>query len=831
VLFPSPVAIAANTVYVASYHVTTGHYSADVNYFASSGVDAPPLHALANGESGGNGVYAYGSSSVFPTQTWNSANYWVDVVFSAVPPATLSSIAVAPVSPTIGTGMTQQFSATGTYSDGSSQNLTDRVVWSSSNPGVATIASNGLATAVNPGSTTVSAALSGVSGGTTLTVQATPLSISTQALPGGALNVSYTAPLAGNGGFTPYSWSVIGSLPSGLAINSTTGVISGRPTVSGTFNFTAKLTDSSNPAQSVTKDFSIGIDLAGPILVISSTMNPFSAYYAEILRNEGLNAFAVNDIATLSADVIASYDVVIVGEMALTTGEVTMLSDWVNAGGHLIAMRPDKKLAGLLGLSDLSSTISDAYLLVNTSSGPGAGIVNQTIQYHSTADRYGLNGAASLATLYSNSTTSTSSPAVTLRTVGTNGGQAAAFTYDLARSVIYTRQGNPLWSGQERDGQAPIRSDDLFYPAWVDLDKVAIPQADEQQRLLANLIIQMNIDKKPLPRFWYLPRNLKAAVVMTGDDHNGNGTNGRFDAYVSDSPSGCSVANWDCIRGTSYIYPDNGMTNSQASAYNSAGFEIALHVFTGCADWTLSSLASDYTDQLGAWHASYPSLPMPVTNRTHCIVWSDYVTQPQVELANGIRFDTNYYYWPPAWVSDRPGFFTGSGMPMRFADVDGNMIDVYQAATQMTDESGQSYPYTIDTLLEKATGTMGYYGVFTANMHNDSVESSGSDAIVSSALAHGIPVVTARQMLQWLDGRNASAFSAMRWNGATLSFSLSMGQGASGLITMVPVPPGRTVSGILMNGSSVAFTVETVKGIQYARFAAVNGLCEVSFTP
>ena len=76
--------------------------------------------------------------------------------------------------------------------------------------------------------------------------------------------------------------------------------------------------------------------------------------------------------------------------------------------------------------------------------------------------------------------------------------------------------------------------------------------------------------------------------------------------------------------------------------------------------------------------------------------------------------DTNYYYWPPRWAADRPGFFTGSGMPMRFAELDGTVIDVYQAATQMTDESGQSYPFTVDTLLDKAIGPEGYYGAFVA---------------------------------------------------------------------------------------------------------------------
>ncbi len=156
-----------------------------------------------------------------------------------------------------------------------------------------------------------------------------------------------------------------------------------------------------------------------------------------------------------------------------------MFNDWVTAGGNLIAMRPDKALAGLLGLTDAAATLSNAYLQVNTATAPGTGIVAETIQFHGAADRYTLSGASSVATLYSNATTATSSPAVTLRGVGASGGQAAAFTYDLARSIVYTRQGNPAWSGQERDGITPIRSDDLFFgaaagdtqPDWVILTR------------------------------------------------------------------------------------------------------------------------------------------------------------------------------------------------------------------------------------------------------------------------------------------------------------------------------------------------------------------------
>ncbi len=75
-----PVAIAANTTYVASYHTTVGNYGADNGYF-TSGVDSAPLHALADDAGGGNGVYLYGAGG-FPTETYQASNYWVDVVFS-----------------------------------------------------------------------------------------------------------------------------------------------------------------------------------------------------------------------------------------------------------------------------------------------------------------------------------------------------------------------------------------------------------------------------------------------------------------------------------------------------------------------------------------------------------------------------------------------------------------------------------------------------------------------------------------------------------------------------------------------------------------------------
>lgn len=578
----------------------------------------------------------------------------------------------------------------------------------------------------------------------------------------------------------------------------------------------------------------------GPILLVTSGPDPFSTYYAEILRAEGLNAFRTIDAAELSATTLTGASVVLLGARTLDAGQVSALSSWVDAGGNLVAMRPDGALGGLLGLSGANGTLSEGYLKVDTSRTPGSGIVGETMQFHGTADRYGLDGARAVATLYSDATTATTNPAVTLRDVGTSGGQAAAFTYDLARSIVGTRQGNLGWSGQERDGSSPIRSDDLYYgnaagdakQDWVDLDKVAIPQADEQQRLLINLIQEMNADTMPLPRFWYLPSGHKAAVIMTGDDHGNNGTEPRFDQYLAASDPGCSLADWECIRGTSYIYPSTPLSPAKAAAYAQQGFEVGVHISTQCQDWTPASLVYDYSFQMAEFATKYPGVPKPATNRTHCIAWSDWSSQADVSLANGIRLDTNYYYWPPGWVANRPGFFTGSALPMRFTSPTGSMIDVYQSATQLTDESGQVYPYTIDTLLDRALGAEGYYGAFTINAHTDVADIVESSSVVASAKARDVPVITAKQMLDWVDGRNASTLGAMTWTSNQLSFQVSAAAGARNLQTLVPV---RSASGVLQgvtrDGSPVSYQTAVVKGLSYAFVPSASGAYVATYAP
>ena len=83
VTFSSEIGITAGATYIVSYQ-SNGYYAADANYFSTSQTNGP-LTAPASNIVGGNGVYNYGTGANFPNSSYNSSNYWVDVVFEPAP--------------------------------------------------------------------------------------------------------------------------------------------------------------------------------------------------------------------------------------------------------------------------------------------------------------------------------------------------------------------------------------------------------------------------------------------------------------------------------------------------------------------------------------------------------------------------------------------------------------------------------------------------------------------------------------------------------------------------------------------------------------------------
>jgi hypothetical protein len=160
--------------------------------------------------------------------------------------AALVSIAVTPANPSIAKGSTQQFTATGTYTDSSQQNLTSQVTWASATASVATISTAGLATGMSGGASTISATFNGITGSTVLTVTA-PTLVSIAVTPGNpsvanGLTLQFTA----TGTYTDNSQQNLTSQVTWTSSNQSTAAVStsglaitmsvGTSTISATLN-------------------------------------------------------------------------------------------------------------------------------------------------------------------------------------------------------------------------------------------------------------------------------------------------------------------------------------------------------------------------------------------------------------------------------------------------------------------------------------------------------------------------------------------------------------------------------------------------------------------
>ena len=170
----------------------TGNYSdgttADLTGLAdwTSSDAAAGEVSMAAGSRGLATALATGSTAITATYSGKSGSTTL-----TVSGADLVSIEVTPTNPQIALGTSAQFAATGTFTDGTTQDLTAQVLWESSAAGAATIsnaaASHGLAQSVGLGDTTITATFSGTSGSTTLTVTSAILV---------SLEVSHTSPCA-----------------------------------------------------------------------------------------------------------------------------------------------------------------------------------------------------------------------------------------------------------------------------------------------------------------------------------------------------------------------------------------------------------------------------------------------------------------------------------------------------------------------------------------------------------------------------------------------------------------------------------------------------------
>ncbi len=579
---------------------------------------------------------------------------------------------------------------------------------------------------------------------------------------------------------------------------------------------------------------------ATPILLItdSTSSSKFGAYLGEVLRAEGLNYFDTKDLATVSASDLTSHDLTILAATTLSSGQAGMFNTYVTGGGRLLAIRPDSQIASLFGLNGSPTILNNGYLKIDPTKfvnliQPGVGLSTATLQIHGGTDQYGLAaGAIVLAQLYSNASTATAYPAV----VGDSTGHAIAFTYDLAQNLVYTRQGNPANANIDVDGDGTVRTNDLFQTVgqpnnpWVDLNNVPIPQADEQQRLFARAVRALLANVMPLPQLWYFPGTVKTMLILTADAH-ANPT-----SYFQ-----TEITSLNAHGGKMTFFLGEGATplSSDLITWMSQGHSFGVHPYQTITDSLpyVYNLTEGYTRADNWWTAQHGTLTRSNAVRNHRIAWEGWGDTAYTETLHNIAMDTNFYHYG-VWLKNGAtwahGYITGSGLPMKFVQLDGTILPIYQQATQLVDEqllvgiapgienlSGADATLVSQQLIDASLA--GNYAALTAMFHVDYYGYTDStywaEHTMDYATSKGVPIWNADQWLSFTQARHDANLTNLSWSPYTLSFSANP---TTTLTLMVPASyNGHSINSV--SGGAITYTVQAINSVNMALFTAPAG--------
>ncbi|MGC1244125.1 MAG: hypothetical protein WA874_21220 [Chryseosolibacter sp.] len=571
---------------------------------------------------------------------------------------------------------------------------------------------------------------------------------------------------------------------------------------------------------------------SAPILVIASQEN-FGLYTAEILRTEGFNAFRLDSLRDkkITPDYLQGFDIVILTATQVEDHERALLQDFVRNGGNLIAFRPDKKLAELFGMKDTSGSLSEAYIAIDNKTEIGNGLRRETLQFHGDADKYALSTGQAIASLYTDAETSAEMPAVVMNAYGN--GRAVAFLYNLPESIVLTRQGNYRHAGQEMDGITGVRAMDLFTGGWVDPTKNILNQADEQMRLLSHCIESLSAGKRPLPRFWYFPDTLQCVVTLNND-----GEDSKEREFVKQFED----VNAKRAKMTLYIKEVEFVSKEWVHNWQNKGFEISGHPDdTKQAvnpDW--NTMDSVYRSLLSELKTDY-GIPSMETVTNHWFVWvgknqdgsPNFAAQARIEEMHGVGLDCNYAHYDNGSshghflgeFGTNQGNYTGSGLAMKFADANGEVINVYQQLNNVYDQQymehkdQDGYYNAFKGIMDRSLDDEVYSSI-SVRAHNNEYFFSEIPLMKMLDYANdkGIPVWTELQLLEFLKTKDEASFTNITWSDKVLSFEIKSAlKYDRGITCLIPASfDGAEINKVTVDGEERAFVIRPMKGNDYA---------------
>lgn len=595
----------------------------------------------------------------------------------------------------------------------------------------------------------------------------------------------------------------------------------------------------------------------GPVLLLinEDADHPFGRFLAEILWAEGLNGFSAARLPDANAGLLGQYACVLLSAGKVSEAQTVLLAQYASGGGNLVVFQPEDGLAESLGLGAGLGEAADCRARTNPRHPLARGIVTGPLSLHVPCRWFAGEDAETVVWMEpAGEAEAEPRPVVVVRPCGA--GMVAAWGYDLAHNLVLTRQGNPANAGIV-DEYRIFRPIELF-EGWIDFDQMAYPQADEQQRLLANLLTWMCRERTPLPRLWYFPGGQRCLLLATSDSHRNTGAaldritgivekyQGRLTInYTPPLPSELGVLKNQVLN----LGVDAGLvreayfpTPQHISRLRAAGHEITLHTYIG-------------DDYIGSWREYWRAFsrmgygPVSSTTRTHDLTWLGWAEAARLQAGYGIRMNTDYYHFgnllrrePGVWGY---GHFTGSGLPMRFADVDGRILNIYQQVTQLSDDHFFELPWTssenmgvergVEITREMIQASLdGNYAAIAFNFHSDPFDmaeqwQNPARALLEGSLAaareNGVFIWTVEHWLEFTQARQQARFENLGWQDNALAFDLTAGEtSVADLSVLLPLDQaGKALQLVRVDGQDAAYEIWQVGGVGYGRVSLAAG--------
>lgn len=518
------------------------------------------------------------------------------------------------------------------------------------------------------------------------------------------------------------------------------------------------------------------------------------------------------------------------------SGRIAALHEYVEQGGTLICMQTTGTLAELAGVE--LETPRDVSLRLRVSGFVVQGLAGEALPVPAGAGAYRLmEGVRGLAWLYEpNRYDGMGGETVGIAERALGSGRVISFAFDLARSVLLLRQGDPALA--DRPQRHTMASRRMAKPANMaadigPYDTGQIPFADLLGRVLVDVVLRQ-LDA-PVPMLSTLPASASGVVLFSGDEDNAATANVEQEfAEVA----ACGA------RMNLYIMPELTHTTPAAAQRYAEHHDLGPHPdLLNVVDEPVATRAAEYERQIRVFMDTFGIAPRSIRN--HAAGWTGYLDLVHVQQRCGIRMDLNFFSGHYAREREHSLFSPfGSALPMRFCEPGGEMLDVFQQHTHLHDDilfaPDRDYSYklmpevarelferTLDDLISRFPVPL------AANFHPGNWNPFSREPaleLLSLAREKRVAVWSYDQWLTFWEARDTWRVHAIEWDGAALHFAVEGEASHDELCLELPVKwQGRRLQRVTCGGADVTWSTQGWLGRDVARLALPTGAQAVRY--